>query len=284
MLKKILSLVELPSRILGPLSKFQQFPIEQEFRQEYSICRQRVIRKKGTTALLRVKNEEVNLESVVKSISSVFEEIVIVDNNSTDKTHEIAKRLQSEYAKIKLYQFPFELKRCGVENANTDELSIYGLPYFYNWSISQCNYSYIMKWDGDMILASNSIPYFKKLLSDLSCFWPTYVAPELQTVYRKDSKYYESVGEVNSEYMIFPNRSDVYFKKAEFFEKLQGKLYKTISTTLDNLRIFELKDLAIDEFSHWDTTEFTTERKKLEYKRFQELKDNKLDNFRLIKI
>lgn len=60
--------------------------------------------KSGITAVILTKNEEKNLPSCLKSIAWV-EEIILVDDNSTDKTVEIAKEAGAKIFKRKLDDF-----------------------------------------------------------------------------------------------------------------------------------------------------------------------------------
>lgn len=277
---KFITLLELPLRVFGPKSKFIAIAAEQEYRDEFSVVRPRIIRRAGVSALIRAKNEEKNIEMVVDSIAGLFSEIIIIDNGSTDQTKAKIESLQKKYNNIKYFSYPFTLKKCGAENSDVDGNSVYSITHFSNWSIYQCSYSYIMKWDADMVLDQKSKPFLKTLLSSLNSYWPTFIATEQQTVYVKDGEYYESIGEINSECMIFPNRSDVFFARKEFFELLTAKIYKALTTKISDLNIYEVKHVADDEFAHWDITDFPTERKRREYKRFHELKDGLMENFR----
>jgi hypothetical protein len=44
------------------------------------------------------------------------------------------------------------------------------------------------------------------------------------------------------------------------------------------LCIYELKDVAEDEFSHWSGIDFPTERKQREWRHFQQLKQGEAPN------
>lgn len=278
-LRKVQSIFELPQRVLGPLSSIRQAPFEKEHHSLFSISRARINRNRGVSALIRCKNEAKNIEMCVSSIVGVFDEIVVVDNGSTDSTAAIVTKLSQKFDNIRFYSYPFKLMRCGTEHEKTPEFSVRNITYYTNWCLSKCNRSYIMKWDADMVLDLGSKDSLVALLSSVSSYWPTFIATQQQTIYEKDDCFYESIGEVNSEVMLFPNRSDVLFKKHKSYELLTAKHYRAITTTLDYLTIYEIKRMSDDEFAHWDGTDFPTQRKQLEYQRYSELKRGEMENF-----
>ncbi len=108
----------------------------------------------GVSAMLRVKNEATKIWLCLTSIYDVFDEIVLVDNASTDQTASIVHefiRSRDDVRKIRLYTYPFNVSRCGEEHAATPENSVHSLVYYYNWTLSKCTRSYVCKWDADMI-------------------------------------------------------------------------------------------------------------------------------------
>ena len=70
------------------------------------------------TGVIIAKNEEEMIEDALKSLS-FCDEILIVDNGSTDKTLEIALRYKAKIIKSKSTNFS-ELRNFGKENANGD--------------------------------------------------------------------------------------------------------------------------------------------------------------------
>lgn len=113
--------------------------------------------RNGISALLRIKNEEKKIELCLNSIYEIFDEIIFVNNGSTDRTLKIVqefKRLKDQKNKIKMFDYPFEISRCGAENERTDEYSVHSLSYFYNFTLSRASYEWVCKWDGDMILSN----------------------------------------------------------------------------------------------------------------------------------
>ncbi len=112
---------------------------------------------KRISVMMRIKNEEAFLRASVESILPLVDEVVIIDNNSTDATPFIAQDLvQSHPEKIRVCQYNHAIARVGSENqalASTKEgrKSPRLLANYYNWCMRQCRMNYILKWDGDML-------------------------------------------------------------------------------------------------------------------------------------
>lgn len=70
------------------------------------------------TAIILTKNEEVNIERCIKSISGIVDRIVVVDSGSTDRTVEIAKQLGAEIYTHEFVhyaaQFNWALENTGI--------------------------------------------------------------------------------------------------------------------------------------------------------------------------
>jgi hypothetical protein len=109
------------------------------------------------SAMFRVRDEEEYLERSVLSIVDDVDEIVIVDNLSTDSTPAIIGELVRRHPdKVRSYTYPYEVARQGDENAALAAepgglKSPRLLANFYNWCLDKCTMGYILKWDGDMI-------------------------------------------------------------------------------------------------------------------------------------
>ena len=240
----------------------------------------------GSSAILRAKNEELFIGGAIRSIYNAFDEIVVIDNGSTDSTYEIVESLKNEIdhdGRIKLLRYPFAIARCGNDHTNTDESSVHSLVYYYNWCLSHATYNYVLKWDADMYLKSgDSLAQMRDYVAQIQNEESMCVIP-IQTVYISPSgQFYEALDDVNREFTLFPNRPYIRFKKAELWEALIPDFYipKVVYPGVD---IYELKDTNSDEFSHWTTTEFTTPRKKREWVNYNAVKNGELsDNFRFI--
>ena len=96
----------------------------------------------------------------------------------------------------------------------------------------------------------------------------------IQTVYYdRDNIPYKARDEINEEYRLFPNSSYVYFTKGPSWEVLTPAFYMP-TQTLSDVCVYEIKDVADDEFSHWTTIKFKKSRKVAEYRNYMKVKHN----------
>jgi glycosyltransferase involved in cell wall biosynthesis len=112
-------------------------------------------RLKGISAYIRTKGEERWIGPTIESILDFFDEIVVTLDN-IDRTKEILKEFRSP--KIKIFDYPFELKPFGHGYDNCPMNSVHSFAHYTNWSVSKTIYSHVCRWDGDMIM----LPSFKK--------------------------------------------------------------------------------------------------------------------------
>lgn len=97
----------------------------------------------------RLRNADDFLEKVIETHLPFLDEIILIDNLSTDKTKEICLKLKKKYPnKIKFFEYKYDVKPPGVSD-NIKWNSIYSLAYYYNWCFSKSRYKYVMKVDDD---------------------------------------------------------------------------------------------------------------------------------------
>jgi len=237
------------------------------------------IKPKGVSAMLRIKNEETTIVSCLETIIFAFDEIVVIDNASSDKTVELVNKFTGESPlgyKIKLYHYQFSIARCGADHQSTPENSVHNLAYYYNWCVSKCSFNSICKWDADMQITSDagSKKYLQKYLGTFKSRTGLYVGKlPVQTVYiDKKKNVISSKSEVHDEVRLFTNNPAIYFTKGNHWEVLnydQAK-QKNLKKTL----MYEIKNVEIDEFSHWSSDTFLTPRKVKEYRNFMLVKSD----------
>lgn len=201
---------------------------------------------------------------------------MLVDNGSTDDTLEVARRVAAERdrdRRLRFVSYPHAVARAGPEHASTPEDSVHSLVYFNNFGLSHCRSRYVCKWDGDMVLRRRARRPFIRLLRHTSGVTNECWKLKGQTVYRDlAGDYYASRDEINKEVMLFPNSVDYRFGKKESWEGI-GRASDARERTLRPLCFFELKYADEDEFGHWSTTSFPTERKRREWENFRAVRN-----------
>lgn len=100
----------------------------------------------GISFLLRIKNEGKYLFRNIYSIYDYADEIVIIDNNSTDDTNDILDYLELYYDKIFVYHYDININkiRDNLSNQYRNRIGTY-----YNWGLSKVTRYNVIKWDGD---------------------------------------------------------------------------------------------------------------------------------------
>ena len=122
----------------------------------------RFSQRKGISAFIRAKNEENKIALCLNSIIEVFDEIIVIDNQSHDQTSSIVTEFKQKHVlgeKIKLIKYPFSIARCGQEHNQTPERSVHSLAYFYNYSWSHCTYKFVF-WVSYTISCGNISCFF----------------------------------------------------------------------------------------------------------------------------
>ena len=109
-------------------------------------------RPPGLSAFLRCRNEEEYIVASILSAYRVFDEIVVILNDSTDATRELVQDLMTDHPKITLTEYQQECAPAGPGYLETvEQHPERSLAKYYNWSLQQTRYSHVCKWDGDMI-------------------------------------------------------------------------------------------------------------------------------------
>lgn len=136
---------KVPEEILHNIEWFKEYDIPSD--------RFYVNKPRWLSGVARLKNAEHFLELCMESHLPFLDELILVDNESTDKTKEICKKLQKKYPdKIKFYEYPFYTIPAWEWNGKIPTNSIHSLAYHYNRSFSKAKYSHVMKVDDDNFL------------------------------------------------------------------------------------------------------------------------------------
>ena len=120
---------------------------------DISIEKWAVPKPHGISGVFRLRNEEQFMEAAVLSHLPWLDQAVLVVQPSEDRTEEIAYSLRAAHRdKIKIVHYPFPLHPAGSpEQKSAPDNSVYTLMHMTNWGISQCDYSWVAKIEGDVI-------------------------------------------------------------------------------------------------------------------------------------
>ena len=232
----------------------------------------------GTTSVLRVKNEARSLPWVLPPLLRATQAVVLVDNQSDDGTPDVARQVAAQHGladKLRVYDYPFDVSRCGPEHLGTPAESIHSLVYFYNWSFAQVHTAYSLKWDGDMVLTEDA----EGLLHDLAWQLPgkdvIVRIPRNSLYVESDRVAYLDLGMPNVEAYGYP-MGPAYEHVKAFEWELRAYPDDVRFVRLPDGASLELKWLDSDEFAHWTAPSafadnFRTERKRREWLLFESL-------------
>ncbi|MBW6499461.1 MAG: glycosyltransferase [Bacteroidales bacterium] len=93
------------------------------------------VRPRGISVYMRIKDERDWIAASIASVKGIADEIIIVDNGSTDGTYEILQEIaRREKGFIKLMKKP-ELHHCDLSN----------------FALGQTSFRWVFRWDGDMV-------------------------------------------------------------------------------------------------------------------------------------
>lgn len=237
--------------------------------------------------MVRVRNEATKISHCLRSILPVFDEIVVVDNQSDDGTDAIIRELQETAdpsGKIRLFSYPHRLARFGPEHDRTPEDSVHSAVYYTNWSIAQCSLRYVCKWDGDMVLMRNVRDRFRQFLDRIQTGRKKCWVLAGQTLYRGlDGHFYLAREEINREIEIFPYGEGCRFVKARHWERLRRPRFLG-KDEFPPVCFFELKFADEEEFSHWSSRDWPSARKQREWDNYRRVRNGEVTDGRFEKL
>lgn len=88
----------------------------------------------GISAVISMKDEEYTIEACIRSLYGFADQIICIDNGSSDKSIEIVEELQQEFSHLELVQMPGAL-----------------LGDCRNEGLKRTKYNWHLRWDADMI-------------------------------------------------------------------------------------------------------------------------------------
>ncbi len=235
----------------------------------------------GMSAVIRACDEEQVIALAVSSLLGVVDEIVLVDNGSTDHTVtrvlEVAQNNDTS-TEIRVLCYDVPISRCGAEHAQTDPDDPRSLVAFYNWAFSRARYRQSMKWDADMVATRFGGMLLSRLRLETAD--PTVIAFQCLPVYlRGESHATEALFDLDGrhrESYIHPSYPLSRYVKADLWERLEAPTKSAFTAWIAAL---ELKFIDSDENRHWSSTDDLqrTARKVRELEMFEAISAGRRD-------
>ena len=208
--------------------------------------------KQGISLIIRAKNEELNIKECIESVVDLVDEIIFVDNNSTDNTYEFMSNYEKIYNNIKLYKYNINVSKVGNEHKNAiKNKNPNTLGNFYNWSLSKSTYSTVFKWDADFLCIRNNFKtlidlYNLKNKNDKFAIWFTGI-----TLFENNKTYYFNPNSYYNEYRIFSYKNNFSWYDGDICEYTEPYLNSCSENNKYKFEyplFFEIKRTSIDEF------------------------------------
>ena len=208
--------------------------------------------EKGISLIIRAKNEELNIKYCIESVVDLVDEIICVDNNSTDNTLSLMKFYESKYQNIRVYQYKINVSKVGIEhkdalvNKNKNTLST-----FYNWCLSKTTKYNIFKWDADFICIRNNFiqlvnKYNLRNRDDKFAIWFTG-----KTLFENNSKVYLNYNSFYNEYRIFSYKNNFQWYDGytcEYTDPYIQSCNNDLKYKYEHPLFYEIKRTSVDEF------------------------------------
>jgi glycosyltransferase involved in cell wall biosynthesis len=162
--------------------------------------------KDGFSFLIRVKNEKQTIEKCVIDIVDIADEIIVVDNNSTDGTKELLKELEKKYHNVFMYEYNIDVPRAGKEHIDnykfSDKRKYNTLKNYYNWTLSKATYKKVIKWDGDFYcIKENLIEMLQVVREKMNCDLSVFFSGI--TMFFNNNKKFLKKNNLYNEYRLF---------------------------------------------------------------------------------
>lgn len=211
----------------------------------------------GISLIIRAKNEELNIEECIESVVDLVDEIIMVDNNSTDNTLELMKKYEKKYKNIKVYEYKINVSRVGIEHTNAiKNKNKNTLGNFYNWCLSKATKYNVFKWDADFICIRNNFiqiieKYNLKKRNDKFALWFTG-----KTIFENNNTIYLNYNSFYNEFRIFSYKNNFQWYDGltcEYTDPYVDSCNSNFRFHYDHPLFYEIKRTSIDEFQERST-------------------------------
>ncbi len=208
--------------------------------------------EKGISLIIRAKNEEPNIKQCIESVVDLVDEIILVDNNSTDNTLNLMKFYESKYENVKVYQYKINVSKVGIEHKNAlANKNKNTLSTFYNWCLSKTTKYNVFKWDADFICIRNNFiqlvnKYNLKNRNDKFAIWFTG-----KTLFENNNKFYLNYNSFYNEYRIFSYKNNFEWydgNTCEYTDPYINSCNNDLRYKYEHPLFYEIKRTSIDEF------------------------------------
>lgn len=213
--------------------------------------------KRGLSIIIRAKNEEATIERCLTSILPHVDEVIFVDNGSTDQTRLIAERLQQKYFNLKVYSYPFHIPRIGKEHSiAVQNNSTNTLGHYYNWCLAQSTMVNFAKWDADYICIEENFAemvnqFQLRTRGDNFVLW--FSGLEL---YSDGQRYWIDRNSLHNEYRVFSRKHGAHWVNLPPWEEIeQGYIFRAHKLFYEKPVYIEL--FRLDEIEFRDRGIFT---------------------------
>jgi hypothetical protein len=244
-------------------------------------------KKNGYSFLIRIKNEEETIKKCILDIVDIADEIIVVDNNSTDKTLSIILELEKMYDNIFVYQYHINVPRYGIEhienNRKIDINKNNTLTNYYNWTESKSTYDKKIKWDGDFYCIRqnliNLLNKYRNYNQDKIAIWFS----GLTLFIHNDDKFIKNESYYN-EYRLFLNNETDIWSNNIVDDKNYGETSYHFSIKCKINEYFlepvfiEIKNTSKDEFASKSFLDIDDKRDNIDYNILYSLANNISNN------
>ena len=234
--------------------------------------------KDGISLIIRAKNEEKNIKMCIESVVDLVDEIIFVNNNSTDNTLKIIENLALKYDNIKVYNYFIDVSKVGIEHNNALKNNDFNtLGNYYNWCLSKSRMKNVIKWDADFICIRNNFISMIKNLKIRNKYNNYAVWFSGYTLFINNNNYYINLKSYYNEFRLFSYYNGFKWYDGDLCEFNEPYLNKCSDKIYVYDPIFyELKRTDLDEFD--SRSSLIDNRDKNDFNILSNLKNNKSMN------